>query len=88
MDADARDAARGFEPEMGPRPTAAGRFVHAVAVGGVAADARFGMPAYTISGFDPATASAPTDPVNPSDTLRQPMPPSSVFQMPQPVAPK
>jgi hypothetical protein len=40
--------------------------------------------------FDGATARAPTEPVftKPSETLRQFRPPSSVFQMPPPVAPK
>jgi PBP1b-binding outer membrane lipoprotein LpoB len=48
------------------------------------------MPAYTMSGCDSETATAPTDEVlkNPSETARHVTPPSVVFHSPPPVAPK
>ncbi len=47
------------------------------------------MPTYTTFGWLCETATAPTDPVwkNPSDTLCQLIPASSVFQTPPPVEP-
>src|SRR5262245_24738209 len=48
------------------------------------------IPTYTTSGFDSATATAPTDEDEKdlSETGRQVTPPSVVFQSPPPVAPK
>ena len=48
------------------------------------------IPTYTTSGFDSATATAPTDEVfkNLSATGFQVVPPSAVFHRPPPVAPK
>jgi hypothetical protein len=48
------------------------------------------MPAYTMSGFDSDTATAPTedDENDLSETACHVRPPSVVFQSPPPVAPK